>query len=64
MKVGDKVKIVSSIYGADSLQPGKTGRIVNIVADYSADVIMDDDHPDSSGALDWPFEFDELEVIQ
>lgn len=66
MKVGDRVKIVSTPYENKSLQPGKTGRIVKLTdegCDDMFDVVMDDFHPDSLGDLDWPFETHELEVI-
>lgn len=62
MKVGDRVKIVSSPYVHESLQPGKTGRIID--RDYGLlRVVMDDQHPDGSGDLDWPFDAYELEVV-
>jgi hypothetical protein len=62
MKIGDRVKIVSSPYVAEELQPGKTGRIVAL--DYSlVQVVMCDEHADSDGDYNWPFDEQELEVV-
>lgn len=57
MEVGDRVKIVRSIYLAEELQAGATGVIVG-VDDSIIDVRIDDDTEDF-----WPFEVSELEVI-
>jgi hypothetical protein len=62
MKIGDRVKILHSPYVNPSLQPGKTGRVV-AVEDDLYNIVMDDSHPDSFGDLDWPFDAQELEVI-
>ncbi len=62
MKVGDSVKIVASPYVHESLQPGKTGYIERVFFDLYY-VIMDEQHTDGAGSLDWPFDKHELEVI-
>ena len=62
MKVGNRIKIVYSPYMAESLQPGKTGRIVSM--DFGMiSIITADGHADGAGDLDWPFEARELVVI-
>lgn len=63
MKVGDRVKILSSPYVNPALQAGRTGRVVFIHESGAADVVMDDGFPDTYGDLDWCFDFPELEVI-
>lgn len=62
MKVGDRVKIVHSPYMAESLQAGRTGRIVGL--DFGlVNIVTDDGHADGAGDLDWPFDPQELEVV-
>lgn len=56
MKVGDKVKIVKSVYENESLQPGCNGVIVSIDATWY-DIVVE------GISDDWPFAESELEVI-
>lgn len=62
MQVGDRVRIVSSIYVSDELQPGKTGRVHYVDNDY-VDVVMDDGYQMNESS-EWAFIRCELEVIQ
>lgn len=62
MNIGDRVKIVHTPYVANSLQVGKTGRVVRMMFGL-VDVVMDDGFPDGDGAVDWPFDPEELEVV-
>lgn len=62
MKVGDKVRIVKSPYVAESLQPGKTARIVKVTFD-GFEVVTCDEYADKDGDLSWPFYPYELEAI-
>lgn len=62
MNIGDRVKIVHSPYMAESLQVGKTGRVVSLDFDL-VNIITDDGHADGAGDLDWPFDPNEVEVI-
>lgn len=65
MKAGDRVKVVRSIYKADELQPGATGRIVEKGFTYNGfEVRMDSGYADDTGDDLWPFDPHELEVIQ
>lgn len=65
MKVGDRVKIVRTIYKSDELQPGMTGRIVDKGKTYIGfEVQMDSGYADDAGDDWWPFDPIELEVIQ
>lgn len=63
MNIGDSVKIVATPYVHDSLQPGKIGRIVEVMSGNTFNVVMADEHQDGEGDLSWPFYKDEIEVI-
>lgn len=62
MNIGDRIKIIHSDYMAESLQVGRTGRIVGL--DFGlVNIVTDDGHQDSAGDYDWPFDPQELEVL-
>lgn len=63
-KVGDNVKIISTIYSSDELQAGNTGTVVpNETSNpFCVIVEMHSGYKDILGR-DWAFFPDELEVI-
>lgn len=61
MYIGDRVKFIKSPYKGKGIRTGCTGVIVQQMSSMLLEVQPDEFHDD--GDL-WPFEADELEVIQ
>lgn len=64
MQLGDRVKIVNTIYDGEALAIGKEG-VISFVHqnNYMYDILLDSGHTSSDGDPFWPFFSDELEVI-
>jgi hypothetical protein len=64
MKVGDKVKLLKSIYTSEELAPGQAG-IISKIEDTLLFVDMDNGYlPDTGEEEFWCFIEDELEIIE
>lgn len=64
MKVGDRVKIVGTIYDSEELSIGKEG-VISLVYhnNYMYEILLDSGHTSSDGDPFWPFFGSELEVV-